>query len=248
MDEAMGKLGIYEFFSVLISGLIFSTTCLLTGVPERYMLYTERGDTVAVITFLLWSGFAGLVLVGIGSICEKHCPWLMLKNNARKNIFTGKVFENIVELEKVEKIGRSILAKDEEYVLNDNDSRYVHDYCAAYLQAHGKDAKVEQIGAMAGMYRSLMVAFPLQMLLHLFLLVYDVCLEYYRSYSTDYEFTTVTFAIKMIIFALLMIFFGFRAQQMAQYRIRTVLRHYKVLTDNAINRTPDAEPSTKRSA
>lgn len=239
MDEAMGKLGIYEFFSVLVSGIIFSTTCLLTGVPARYILYTGGGDTVATITFLLWSGFIGLVLVGIGSICEKHCPWLMLKNNARKKIFTEKIFKNSIELYKVKETGRSILGEIEADKLDENHSRYVHDYCAAYLQVHGKDSKVEQLGAMAGLYRSLMVAFPLQILLHLFLLVYDVCLEYYLSYSTDYEFITVTFAFKMIIFALLMIFFGFRAQQMAKYRIRTVLRHYKMLKDDAINGTPD---------
>ena len=230
MDGAIEKLGVYEFFCVLLSGLIFSTICICSGIPVCFLLWSGEDSTIRLLTFLSFSCFWGLILQGIGSFVDKKWEFLGLSHQVRKNFLeTGnkKVFKEESERNEFDRlVDKTITEKyDGSIELNTQKERcyWAYQYFATILEYYGKDAKIERIGSLSGMLRSLMVMGPVLIVFHSVLFF----LEFNKIMCIGYDTNPYSLVAKILCFLTVTVFFWHRASKFARYKVRVLLREYR---------------------
>ena len=62
MDSALEKIGLYDFFGVLLSGIVSVTICYLLQLPVEKLFTSTRNSGIDTIFFLLACFFVGLLL------------------------------------------------------------------------------------------------------------------------------------------------------------------------------------------
>lgn len=230
MDGAIEKLGVYEFFCVFLSGLIFSTICICSGIPDCFLMWSGEDSTIRLITFLSFSCFWGLILQGIGAYVDKKWKFLGLSHQVRKNFLeTGKnrVFKEESERSEFDRlVNKTIMKKyDGSIELGTTKERcyWAYQYFATILEYYGKDAKIERIGSLSGMLRSLMVMGPVLTIFHGVLFF----LEINKIMCIGYDAKPYSLAVKILSFLIVAVFFWYRASKFARYKVRVLLREYR---------------------
>lgn len=243
MDGAIKKIGIYDFFCVFISGLLFTSICLLSGTLERLIIWTGNDSTIRLLIFLSISFFVGLFLQGIGAFVDEKCSWMRLSHQARESFLApGKhsVFKKEAERSQFERIVNEAIANNyngtAELDTLEEKCYWAYQFFSTMLEYHGKDAKVERIGSIFGMLRSLMImgaAFSAIHLVSFIQIIHEIiCL----GHNVDLW----CIVIKLISFAVMTVFFKHRASKFASYKVRVVLREYRQLADERKGRSTSA--------
>ena len=81
MNSALDKVGVYDFFGVLLSGMIVIVVSCCLDLPLINLIANVENDIVNAILFLVGSFFLGLVLQEISSVLDKKV--FKFRENAR---------------------------------------------------------------------------------------------------------------------------------------------------------------------
>ena len=214
MENALSRVGLYDFFTILLSGMtaIIIDYCINVDL-ENNLTKILNDKFSSIIAFLLLSYFIGMILQEISSFLDKKINIFKFRQKARKNFLNehNKVVKNKIELKEYQKLANKILEKDqtpEEYT--EEECEYVYYYCKTQLELNCKSDKMEKINATYGISRSLMFA----------LIIIGIRYLYYNK-----SLNIVIFVVLCVIIAL----FYERCKRFSEYRVRVILRQYKSL-------------------
>lgn len=215
MDSIFGKLGLFDFFSMLIPGLIIETIAMLLYpcIGTTFAQY----ENVELLLYVLVGYLIGLVLHElIGIIPEKFHVSLVQK--AHRLSEDGAIFTNINDKNLLQGVKASILHKDDKRKSKkENVDRYVVSICTNDLQAKSKVDKAERLQVLSEMSESLSVGFGLLALIKL---------------GTNIGLaTSLQDWIALGALPLLCGLFLLRAQRMHKYYLRCLIRTYAIINN-----------------
>lgn len=161
MDNLFDKLGLYDFFNVLISGTVVFCSILFTSSEFYKVLIGILPDvflrnTVLLITIYL----LGLFCQEVGTCVEDK--FLKIKESLTGNFLNNdnNVVGNEYKIKAFQKLSEDILKElgfDEENIdFNQKQSMYIFAYCMYYIENKSKNKKVEKMRALYGMAKNLM--------------------------------------------------------------------------------------------
>lgn len=246
MDGIAEKFEVYDLFVVIIPGFI-STLCILYLYPDTYTYLYELfcEDKIILYAFLIGLSYAsGVLLHEIGSAVEKK---IIYKNGEPHEIFLykdAKIVSNEKERILFENMIDGILGNLEQGKHSDKNAftqeemRMVFNYCRTELEANGNNVRADKMQSLYGMSRTMMVLFSILMFYYFF----RTCLpclygEFLNQlYGKDIVQTSgfeFSMAINIIVMSMIIYFMYKRMKRFANYKVRDVLRGYKVLKDNS---------------
>ena len=164
MDTFFDKLGLYDFFSLIIGGVVFLCGNYLTGITDAQFII----NMYATLDALLTIGFIFLISYLLGNFFQRIADKLFLGkyySKTKHEILSVKdsVINNPVKLEIHRKRACKILATKgilvEEENLEKAHSAFYFGYCSYYLQIKGKHEKMEKLRGMMRLYATLTVSF-----------------------------------------------------------------------------------------
>ena len=220
MDSALEKVGLYDFFGVFISGMLVVVVCYYLNLPLVNLIENTDNDIVNVILFMLESYFLGLILQETSSVIDKKCFKFREKSRSYFLNDGNKIIDNELELKSFRKLANTILKiQDNNHIYSKDENEYVYYQCKTFLETHGKNDKVNRINSLYAMSRSLIVSLPLC------LIVYFIC----NIKSLDIQNLIAIFTMVLLI----LIFYR-RTKRFYTYKVRVILRHYKILNEKNI--------------
>lgn len=218
LDSTLNKLGLYQILSVMLSGVIvllagmyLDLFFLFAGESDIVLFSAIESDALKVVVFPATGYFVGIVLQEISA--EIDVKLFQVRDSVKSDFLNVRIFRNPLELEDFKKMSNQILHKSEKNQnFSENEQLYVYFHCKDFLEVRNKDGKAETFSSLCGMSRNLMVAFPVLLLWYTVSSVPDVDI------------------CKILIFLSLTAIFYERAKKYGRFRVRTILRHYKMLT------------------
>lgn len=154
METVFNKLGIYDFFNVLVSGgvLLFIIVCVY---PGSYKIVKEflGQDTLLLFCMFLFCYILGVINQEIGNIIEDNFLKVKLKMTSGFLKEENRIIENTQKISRYQKLAVDILKEEggAETNLNEAQSQYVYSHCIYYVEKEGKSDKIERIRALYGM-------------------------------------------------------------------------------------------------
>lgn len=217
MNSVIDKLGLYDLFGVLLSGIIMEIGIIVLGVYGIYDMsifnFIEGDTTLKIVVFVIGGYLLGIIIQEIASFLDKKI--FKYRSNATSHFLNSSIIKNSLELQDFKEMAKDILKKNKGNNYDEGKEQYVFQYCKTYLEVNNKNTKAERINSLYAMSRSLsFIAF----------LFSCVCL-FIMKWSLE----------KFIISSLLIIIgllFLHRTKKYAAYRVRVVLRQYKMLNEN----------------
>ena len=213
MESVFQKIGVYYFFGILLTGTITLSVGIYLGLPITVI--SVDSEILKVILFFLESYLIGLVLQEISSMIDRR--FLKITTIAAETFLlpNNTIVTNPLELLKFQKMANHMLGKQgDDTNYEPNEQEYVYHSCILFLEATGKDRKYQEIHSNYTLSRSLMVAFPVLSVFHLF------C---YKGQALHYDF---------ILLLLTFIFYS-RFKNSVVYAVQTALRYYCEIKDSA---------------
>lgn len=217
MDSALDKVGLYDFFGVFLSGMLVVVVSFYLDLPLVNLIENTDNDIINVILFMLESYFLGLILQEASSVIDKKC--FKFREKARSNFLNddNKIIDNELELKSFRELANKILSiQDNNHVYSKDENGYLYYQCKTFLETRGKSDKVNRINSLYAMSRSLIVSLPLC------LIAYFIC----NIKSLDVQ----NFIVIFIMVLLILIFYR-RTKRFSTYKVRVILRHYKLLNE-----------------
>ncbi|PST35560.1 hypothetical protein C7U54_14065 [Faecalibacillus intestinalis] len=207
MDEAIGKLGLYDFFGVLLTGLIMMIGIVGLGIYD-INLFNPFGssESIMIIIFILLSYLVGLIIKEITSIIDNK--FLKYRSKATSCFLNDTVIKNKLELEAFKKMADDILGERENTKYSSTEHMYVFQHCKTYLEVNDRNEKAERINSQYAMNRSLA----------------------FISFIYAFIFLLFSQMFLVILFIFLGLMFLYQTKKCATYRVRVVLRQYRMLT------------------
>lgn len=225
MGNALDRFSLYDFFGVLLSGALVVTICIYLDIPFVSTLMSNEIETVNIVQYVLGCYFVGLLFQGAGSLVDNPPPLVKkffpcLRENAKSCFLeqNNKVIKNWRELKEFRKLANQILNKEENNKSFDKaDANYVFHYCKSYLEVMGKNDKEERINSIYALSRNLIISLSLCLIVYILNTVF---------YNAKFDFCAVGLILLLITFSFV------RADNYSRYRVRVVLRHYKMLIEH----------------
>lgn len=223
MDSLFEKLGLFDFFSMLIPGLIIETVVVLI-FPSIVDIFAQI-ESIQLFLYLLTGYLIGLVLHEIiGIIPEKSHKSLVQKAH---KLSKGKtIFTNANDIVLLECVKASICPKEDDIKdKKENFDRYVVSVCTNDLQAKGKADKAERLQVMSEMSESLSVGFLILGVVKLFEILCSVLC------NGQLIGTMLSDLIACMVVLFLCVLFLERAQRMHKYYLRCLIRTYAIVNN-----------------
>ncbi|MBQ6698348.1 MAG: hypothetical protein IJN09_04840 [Oscillospiraceae bacterium] len=211
MDGFFEKFGLYDFFSMFVSGIIsesiavvVAAMCFGTNIEWTYK---------ATWLYLIIGYFIGLILHEIAGRAEKR-----LKKFFSRNVLSKKkyFFDNDYDEEMLEQVKIHILGGKEKYT--EKDEEYITSVCVNELQTKNAIASSDRLKTQSEMALSICIATAV---------IGTVTLIFSFVGKINIALTIAT-VIALLIAS--MIFFA-RSRRMHRYYIRCLIRTYAVLNN-----------------
>lgn len=180
------QLGIYDFFNVLLSGVIFVCGCSIVSSSLSSWLWSEmtfqKGLGIVLAIYVI-----GIILQEIGSIADrkyfniyKGMSQSILKGISDEKYdkeTTNEIIKNPILLERYRNTAEKLIEdfksdKFEKDFDNDYISGFVFCVSQYYVSVKGKDKKVEKMRALFAMSKTLIVCFLVLTLFAIFSAVF----------------------------------------------------------------------------
>lgn len=220
MESALNKVGIFDFFGVFLSGMLFLAICYYLDIPLFDSPQNIDNDIIDIILFMLQSYFIGLIFQEISSVIDKKL--FKIRETAESSFLDSDsaIFDNELELEIIQKEANIILGiENNSHVYTKTENRFVYQYCKSYLEVSEKNVKISRMNSLYAMSRSLFISLL-------------VCLVFYVKYN--WIIFNMKKFILLVILALLIHIFYERTKRLYRYKVCVVLRLYTVLKDKNI--------------
>lgn len=227
------QLGLYDFFNILISGviLLFGTCGIHDGIYHVLWdnMSIQKGLVIVVIIYLL-----GLIMQELGSLIDskllkvnKSMRHGFLKcsfDRRRGKINSNSVISNPLLLNHYRKLSDQLHVNNSENAGNyedDNVNGYMYSVCQYYVSVSGKDQKVEKMRGLFGMSKSLVATFSTLLIINLILSAFiqaGCC-----SAAVLFPITRKSISLIFIFFTIL---FYYRMRKTMKYMLLILLGTY----------------------
>lgn len=172
MDNILDKFGIYDFFGLLVPGMVFLYALICMDFPLLENLNYPSIDALVVVGFILLSYLCGMIMQEIGSFIDDK--FIHMRNKAETNYLEKKnhkckllyffMFTNSFEdkeLKSIKQLIYDLVGKDIDKMKDDNKKqqvcKQVFFICKSHLENNDKIGKAEKLNAMFAMSRDLIV-------------------------------------------------------------------------------------------
>ena len=213
MDNILDKLGLYDFFGLLLPGMFFIVVLDLIDFPLINLFTYPESEVFNVVVFALVSYICGTIMQEIASYIDNEKK--KIRENIIKDVLKDKKFSES-ERKKIEKIVKD-LSKESSSI---EDKCYGAFFiCKEYLENEEKMKKADKLDAIYAMSRDFALCN--------FLL--SICVV-----ITMAEHNTSTFYDWLFLFSLITSIFVFyyRAKRYAKMRVRSIFRRYMICKDS----------------
>lgn len=247
------QLGIYDFFNVILSGAIFICgLCIINQNINSFVwsnISLQKGLGLILLIYIL-----GMILQEAGSVVDRNI--FKIYKGMNQSILMGRIYgeyeekttneiiENPIVLERYRRSADKLLTefaldKDEKRFDNKYANGYVFSVCQYYVSVYGKDKKVEKLRALFAMSKTFMSCF--------FLLSACALLSIFTNAEPSVNICDLSgisnlgckvCANKMvlsIVFAVIGIFFVFRAKRVMKNFLLILLGTYDAIVRAAEN-------------
>lgn len=223
MDSVLDKVGLYDFLGVFLSGMLIIVISFYLDLTLINLVKNTDNETINTILFLLESYFLGLLFQEISSFLDKKL--FKFREKARSNFLNdnNKIIDNKLELEAFKNLAHIILdIQDDNHIYSKSENEYVYYYCKTFLEIHEKSNKINRINSLYAMSRSLMVSLSLLLFLYL------------KKIKPVTPLFNCIFNLKTLSLIISILIFFKRTSRFSKYKVRVILRHYKILNKTNI--------------
>ena len=219
MDGFFKKLGLYDFFSMFMAGIISESITLIIASK----CFGMNIEWTAEITwlFLIFGYFIGLILHEMKNIVEDKLQGVRFKK-LLKNTFNRSVaneddfFEDNSDKEMLKRVKKHILGENEE------DKTYITSVCINELQIKGAITSPDRLKTQSEMALSICIATAL-------IGIGTFILGIIHSFVG-------AIIVSVILFPIISMLFYVRSIRMHKHYIRCLIRTYAVLNNLERNR------------
>lgn len=217
MDSALDKVGLYDFFGVFLSGMLILVISMYLHLPLKHFMDATDNEVINLILFILEGYFIGLIFQEVSSALEKK--YFRFGEKARTAFLNDndKIVDNQLELNSFRMIANEMLeVRSNNHIYSKKENEYVYYQCKSFIEMHEKSEKINRIDSLYAMSRTLMVAL-------------SVCLSAFFIYNVC-SFNVQKLIIIFILGGGICLFYR-RTKRYSQYKVRVILRYYKILNN-----------------
>ena len=212
MDKLFDRLGLYDFFGLLIPGMFFSVSLFCMDFPIIKECNYPSSQTFKVFLFILISYVFGTLFQEVASFLDDRYTKLRITPREKFAQSNGAVFGGD-ELHKVRKYTNKILNKSEtNNSFTDDECSMVFFKCKTYLENAHKMEKANKLDAIFAMSRDFIVC--------------NLCILLCMSITMVYREFNYTYLWVIIYIILSSAIFYRRAERYSALRVKTILRQY----------------------
>lgn len=249
------QLGIYDFFNVLLSGVIFVCGCGTVSTRVNSLLWDNMSFAKG-LGLILMIYIIGMALQELGSLADRYCFKIykgmnqsILKGTLDKNYkekTTNKIISNPILLDRYRKsadmlIKEFISEKDSDRFENKYVSGFIFSMCQYYVSVKGNDKKVEKLRSLFAMSKTLIVCFIALAIFAAFSIVFmpDNSLIPNLTFMSCEQCSGKM--LLLIVFLLISLVFYFRARRTMRNFLLILLGTYDALIRAEENEPKSAE-------
>lgn len=228
MDNLFDKMGLYDFFGILIPGMVFLGTMIVIDLPILDVFYVPDSGTVFVILFIVFSYILGSLIQEVGSLADKK--WELWRYRASKKFLSDSEFGK-KEIKDIEDLVYKTIGKQKEgsqkEILNEEDCKVTFFECKAKLENQGKMDKADRLDAIYCMSRDFIVCNLGILIVMAFSSAWGNIVN--KLYKVNVIDTTndVGLIILVLFYCVVSsLIFRVKASRYAKMRVRTILRQY----------------------
>ena len=208
MDGLFEKLGLYDFFSMFMAGVISESIAVI--VAYKCFSFDIMQIFDSTLMFLIIGYFIGLILHEIEGQAER-----ILKNTFSRNILSNKdyFFKNDCDKQMLEQVKMHILGNKKEYP--ENDKTYITSVCVNELQIKNTIASSDRLKTQSEMALSICIATAV-------IGIVTLIFSFAGNINIVSNISTV-----IVLLIISMIFYA-RSRRMHRYYIRCLIRTYAI--------------------
>lgn len=210
MDNILDRLGLYDFFGLLLPGMFFIVVLDLINFPLIKSFTYFESDVLNGIEFVLVGYICGTIIQEIASFLDENTKQIRL-NAIREYIYDEKFSK--LERKEIEKLVKKLSQKEENNQPTEDEYYNTFFKCKEYLEEKEKMKKANKLDAIFAMSRDFIICNFLLSILTLITIVEN-------NLSTFYDWAFL-FSLIISIF----IFYN-RAKRYAKMRVRIIFRKY----------------------
>lgn len=212
MDNILDKLGLYDFFGLLLPGMFFIVVLNLIDFPLINSFTYPDSEVFKDIGFILISYICGTIMQEIASFIDEHTK--KIRKNATKQFLSDEKFSEL-ERERIKKLVKDLSKEKSHYSIEDK-CRYTYLKCKEYLENKEKMKKADKLDAIYAMSRDFTVC---NFLLSICVIVTSII---NKTYTNPWNWLFL-FILLVSIFI-----FYYRAKRYAKMRVRSIIRRYMI--------------------
>lgn len=212
MDNILDRLGLYDFFGLLLPGMFFIVVLDLIDFPPINSFTYSESDVLNGIGFVLGGYICGTIMQEIASFLDDNTK--QIRQNAIKKYLSDEKF-SASERKKIEELVKKLSQKGDKHQPTGDECYDTFFICKEYLEKEGEMEKANKLDAIFAMSRDFIVCN--------FLL--SICVV-----ITMAEHNLSAFYDWLILFSLIISIFIFyyRAERYAKMRVRSIFRRYLI--------------------
>lgn len=231
MDNIIDKFGIYDFFGLVIPGMLFLYVLIYVGDFSTCLETYADFTVLLVVAFVLVSYMCGIWMQEIGSFLDKN--FLKIRISARRKYLDTQVVMSRTkswfiidyaftgeELQNIQKMVEEIVECDINQLQTQDEKREKCEdaflKCKAQLENMDKMGKAEKLNSMYAMGRDLIICN----------IGIIVCLVGVMAVKKAFELQHLIIIVYVILSSIM---FYRRAKRFAIMRVKTILRQYMAL-------------------
>lgn len=220
MDNIFEKIGLYDFFGLLIPGMSFWIFIFYIDFPIIKEGILPSSQTFRVIVFILMSYIIGTLIQEIASYYDNKCKMFNFRKKSREKFLNDNPLFEGEELKEVKELANRLLNKEKKNnSFSNNECSKMFFKCKSYLENHNKMGKANKLDAIFAMSRDFIVC----NVCILGCLLGKIIIYTIFSIPLEWSFSYIAIIIYTILSSI--IFFR-RAKRYSELRTKTIIRQY----------------------
>lgn len=227
MDGVTEKFSVFDFFNLIIVGIIFITILGIANYYQAIIMLKKIAEIVAEDKLLE----AGTIIVFlcvslvIGMIFQVMFQYIKEKMNLEKEILSNKrLFDNEIRMEEVKKEAKQYFnIKKQEQELTDKQWIAFFAYCTYYLQIKKLDKKTERMYETEGLTALLACSFLVTAVLNILIVIIQ---QMFFETDIDLQVLIAKIGVGIILYIIIGIMLFYRYNILNKNRIKMIFSIY----------------------
>lgn len=224
MDNISEKLGVHDFFNVLVTGATAIIGLLYIFVPINTIKNLSLGIKEWIVTIVICF-ILGIIFQEICSFVDRYFLRFrekMISSFLKKD---STIIDNTNKKTLYRKYGIQLL-KDKhikyEEDFTDSQCNYIYGYCNYYIEVRGKHSKIEKMRALYDMSRTLFCLFTVLLITYII-----------KQLSAVPQTLSIrVFCFNLLIFLTIILLFYYRMRRTLIYKFKMTMAVYENIIDS----------------